>query len=235
MGIPEIIAHRGSSRECPENTLAAFARALEQRADGIELDVHGTADGALVVHHNAALQLDDAADPRTPAMIREMTLTAVRSARLHGRHPVPLLDDVFDLVGDTASIYVEVKAPYLEGAVAALLNRHPRVRAAVHAFDHRIPATVRALRPETMIGFLSDTYPIDPAAMLRPVLPDALWQQTERIDEALVAAAHERGVKVIAWTENDQQRAQQLATWGVDGLCTDVPATIRAALSARGS
>ncbi|WP_373064375.1 glycerophosphodiester phosphodiesterase [Gemmatimonas sp.] len=229
MHIPVIIAHRGSSRECHENTLAAFARALEQHVDGIELDVHGSADGHLVVHHDAILQLEPGDGAGGMAAIRELTLTELRAVRLRGEHPVPLLDDVFELVGTQATVYVEVKAPHIEAAVAALLDRHPTVRAAVHSFDHRIPAAVRALRPGTAIGFLSDSYCIEPAGMLRPTAPDALWQYTALIDEALVIAAHERGAKVIAWTENDPVRARHLAAWGVDGLCTDVPATMRAA------
>ncbi len=231
MHIPDIIAHRGSSRECLENTLAAFSLALDQQADGIELDVHGSADGHLVVHHDAVLRLDQGGGAGGTTAIRELTLTELHAARLHGGHPVPLLDEVFDLIGSRAAVYVEVKAPRMEAALAALLNRHPAVRAAVHSFDHRIPATVRALRPGTAIGFLSDSYQIEPAGMLRPMVPDALWQYTELIDEALVTAAHARGAKVIAWTENDPVRARQLASWGVDGLCTDVPATIRAAFS----
>jgi glycerophosphoryl diester phosphodiesterase len=227
MHIPDIIAHRGSPRECLENTLASFTRALEQRVDGIELDVHGSADGHVVVHHDAILTLETGG--RGAAAIRELTLAELSAARLHGGHRVPLLEEVLELVGTRATVYVEVKAPHLEAAVAALLDRHPTVRTAVHSFDHRIPAAVRTLRPGTAIGFLSDSYLIDRTGMMHPTAPDALWQSTQLIDEALVLAAHERGVKVIAWTENDPVRAHLLASWGVDGLCTDVPATIRAA------
>jgi len=228
MHIPDIIAHRGSSRECLENTLAAFTRALEQRADGVELDVHGTADGHVVVHHDAILQLKPGG-PEGMAAIGELTLGELRAARLHGGHRVPLLGEVLELVGRHATVYVEVKAPHIEAAVAAVLDRYPSVRTAVHSFDHRIPAAVRIIRPGTPIGFLSDSYLIDPTGMLHPTAPDALWQYTQLLDEALVFAAHERGVKVIAWTENDPDRARLLASWGVDGVCTDVPATIRAA------
>lgn len=229
MHIPDIIAHRGSSRECLENTLAAFSRALEQQADGIELDVHGSADGHVVVHHDPVLTLERGGDAGGTAAIRALTLAELRRVQLHGGHPVPLLDDVLALVGTQATVYVEVKAPHIEAAVAAVLDRHATVRTAVHSFDHRIPATVRTIRPATAIGFLSDSYFIDPAGMLRPTAPDVLWQYTDLIDEALVSTAHERGTKVFAWTENDPVRAHLLASWGVDGLCTDVPATIRAA------
>lgn len=226
---PDIIAHRGSSRECLENTFTAFARALVQGADGIELDVHGSADGQVVVHHDAVLTLEHGGGVGGTAAIRDLSGAELRRAILPGGHPVPFLDDVFDLVGTQATIYVEVKAPGIEAAVAALLDRHPNVRAAVHSFDHRIPAAVRGFRPSTSIGFLSDSYLIEPAGMLSPMVPDALWQNTRLLDEALVTAVHERGAKVIAWTENDPVRAKLLASWGVDGLCTDVPATIRAA------
>lgn len=229
MHIPDIIAHRGSSRECLENTLAAFARALEQGADGIELDVHGSADGHIVVHHDPVLSLEQGGDAGGTVTIRELTRAELRRARLRGGHPVPLLDDVLDLVGTQATVYVEIKAARIEMAVATLLDRHPTVRTAVHSFDHRIPVTVRTMRPETEIGFLSDSYLIDPVGMLRSTVPDALWQYTHLIDAGLVLAAHERGAKIIAWTENDPVRAHLLASWGVDGLCTDVPATIRAA------
>jgi len=229
MHIPDIIAHRGSPRECLENTLPSFIRALEQGADGIELDVHGSDDGHVVVHHDAVLKLEAGDGTGGTAAIRELTLAELRAARLHGGHRVPLLEEVLELVGTRATVYVEVKAPHIEAAVAALLDRHPTVRTAVHSFDHRIPAAVRTLRPGTAIGFLSDSYLIEPTGMLYPTAPDALWQYTHLIDEALVRAAHDRGVKVIAWTENDPVRAHLLASWGVDGLCTDVPATIRAA------
>lgn len=224
--ILDIIAHRGSARECLENTLASFTRALEQRVDGIELDVHGSVDGHVVAHHDAILTLEPTGGT---AAIRDLTLADPRAARLRGGHRVPLLEEVLELVATRATVSVEVKAPHLEAAVALLLDRHPTVRTAVHSFDHRIPAAVRTLRPGTAIGLLSDSYQIDRTGMLHPTAPDALWQATHLIDEALVLAAHELGVRVIAWTVNDPVRAHLLASWGVDGLCTDVPATIRAA------
>jgi glycerophosphoryl diester phosphodiesterase len=228
--IPDIIAHRGASRECRENTLAAFALAIEQGADGIELDVHGSADGHLVVHHDPIVPPSTGEGAR-PRAIREMTSEELRLVRLEGGQPLPFLADVFELVAGRVTVYVEVKAPGVEQAVAAILDRYPDSSAAVHAFDHRIPVQVRALRPGTPIGVLSDLYPIDLSALLRPAAPTALWQHASLIDEALVRTAHADGIQVMAWTENDPAHARMLASWGVDGLCTDVPATLRAAFT----
>ncbi len=228
----EIIAHRGASRECLENTLAAFQRALEQGADGIELDVHATRDGRIVVHHDATVRsaLDD--EPRAIAALTAAELAAVR---LSDGSRVPSLDEVFDLVGARAVVYVEVKAAGIEEPLLACLDgirrRHPGVRLAVHSFDHRIPSAVRAQRPDTAIGFLSASYPMSMRGVLGAPPPDALWQAGELIDQALVDAAHGVGSRVIAWTVNRQTHARALMQLGVDAICTDTPGLLQSGLA----
>src|SRR5450631_4105167 len=93
----EIVAHRGASRERPENTLAAFTRALELGADGIELDVHRSADGVLIVHHDA---MPRAAPGPTLANreIRTLTVEELSAFRVGGQ-PIPTLAAVIEAVG----------------------------------------------------------------------------------------------------------------------------------------
>jgi glycerophosphoryl diester phosphodiesterase len=225
--MPEIIAHRGASREFRENTLPAFRRALELGADAIELDVHGTADGVLVVHHDPVVTLPGAP---APAPLATLSAADVARVRLAGDTQIPTLDDVCRLVGDRATIYVEVKARAVESLVAAALDGHPACRMAVHAFDHRVPVAVRALRPATAIGLLSGSYPLDVAAVLAGSHADAFWQHAELVDEALVQSVHAAGSRLIAWTVNSTPHARMLAAWGVDGICTDLPGAIRDAL-----
>ncbi len=226
---PLIIAHRGASRAFRENTLPAFERALELGADGIELDVHATRDGVLVVHHDPTLAIRHG-DNVEEVPIALLTADEVAAHRLRSGDRVPTLREVFVLTGARAVVYVEVKAPGVERLVAALLNEFPEVRSAVHAFDHRIPVGVHALRPSTPIGVLSASYPLDVLGVLSGSAASVLWQHAELIDEALVAAAHEAGVALIAWTVNRAPQARQLAAWGVDGICTDVPDEISTAL-----
>lgn len=226
--IPEIIAHRGASRECLENTLPAFERALALNADGIELDVHGTADGVLVVHHDAEIRLR----PDAPAVpISSLRADEIATIRLRDGSAVPTLDQVCALVGTRVVLYVEVKAPNVAQLVVSALDRHPAMRMAVHAFDHRLPVAVRTTRPATRIGLLSASYPLDVAQWLAGAHPEAVWQQAALIDEAFVRAVHGFGARVIAWTENDAPHARQLAAWGVDGLCSDIPDAIRRAVT----
>lgn len=228
---PSIIAHRGASRDFRENTLPAFRRALELGVDGIELDVHGTRDGVLVVHHDPTLprRRGEAVED---VPIAALTAADVAGLRLASGDAVPTLDEVCELVGGRAVLYVEVKAPHVEAMVAAFLDRHPSVRTEVHAFDHRIPVGVRAVRPGTPIGLLSASYPLDIRGVLSWSDAETLWQHADLIDEPLVLAAHDAGVRVIAWTVNSVPHARRLAAWGVDGICTDVPDVIRGALAA---
>ncbi len=228
--MPDIIAHRGASRECLENTLPAFERALAQGADGIELDVHATRDGKIVVHHDPMVRRRVGSKGPNHVPLAELDFEVLHSHRLRDGQMIPSLDAVLDLVGTRATVYVEVKAVGIEEALAVCLERHPAARIAVHSFDHRIPVAVRAKRPGTAIGLLSASYPLDIGTVIRPAAAEYLWQQAQLIDEALVREAHASGASVIAWTENDAAHARRLIEMGVDGLCTDTPGALRAQL-----
>src|ERR671927_2033492 len=97
---PSVIAHRGASGYEYENSRAAFRRAVMLDADGIELDVHATLDGVIVVHH----------DPEIPGAgpIAMLTGAEARQLRIRNGESLPLLSEVLELVGDR-EVYVEVK------------------------------------------------------------------------------------------------------------------------------
>ena len=229
MRVPEIIAHRGTPREWMENTLPSFERALQQGADGIELDVHVTSDGTVVVHHDATYR-DLRVSSQDRLTFAATTAADLRRVRLPSGDAIPTLDEVLDLVATRATVYIEVKAKAMENALVQCLAQHATSRVAVHAFDHRIPVAIRARRPQTVIGFLSASYPLNFNALLLREHVDALWQEAHLIDDALVAAAHAVGTRVIAWTENDAVHARALTAMGVDALCTDTPGVLRTSL-----
>lgn len=229
--IPEIIAHRGAPREALENTLAAFEIALDQNADGVELDVHATMDGTVVVHHDADVPWP-VASSTTRRPIADIDAKRALAYALRDNAHMPTLDAVLDLIGERSVVYIEVKATGIERPLLAVLNRHPKARVAVHSFDHRVPVAVRAARPSTRIGLLSASYPISLDRFIGAAKPDAFWQQANLIDQALVEETHALGARLIAWTVNDAQHAHALIAMGVDALCTDTPALLRAALLA---
>ncbi len=231
MRIPEIIAHRGTPRECRENTLSSFERALDQGADGIELDVHITWDNVVVVHHDATIQAVGVDGAHASRALSAVAFAELRALPAKVDEVIPTLDEVLARVADQATVYIEVKAQGMEDALVRCLAKWPDSRIAVHAFDHRIPVRVRAHLPGLSIGLLSASYPLDIAALLTAANPNAIWQQAELIDEAFVSQVHALGARVIAWTENDPAHAEQLVRMGVDALCTDTPGRLRRALA----
>lgn len=219
----EIIAHRGTPREHPENSLPGFRRALGYGANGIELDVHLTSDGVVVVHHDSALHaaLKSSAGPSPTLEIRDLTYDAVRAHPLTPGVPVPTLAEVLDLVGRRATVYIEVKAPAAVEAVVRCASL-TTVSCAIHGFDHRVALRTSAIAPGIPGGILLDSYLIDPAAALGNAGARDYWQRWDMIDADLVARIHSAGGRVIAWTVNDLAAARGLAALGVDAVCTDI-------------
>ena len=220
----EIIGHRGAPREYVENTLPSFARALELGAPAIELDVHATRDGGIVVHHDAALK-----DGRT---IADLWLEETRRVTLADGSPIPVLEEVLDLAARRCRLYVEVKALAATAPVARLL-RPSGDQHAVHSFDHRVAKRVHDLAHGIPVGILLSSYVLDPAALLRGTGARDFWQHWEHVDQELVRRVHDAGGRVIAWTVNSPHAAAALAALGVDGICTDLIPPVRAALPAQ--
>lgn len=218
---PRILAHRGASGFLLENSLAAFRDARRRGADGIELDIHATRDGSLVVHH----------DPVIPGLggIAQAVAGSLRNLRLANGEPVPTLPEALAAIGD-AEVWIEVKALPNEHdqALFDAIDAAPApARCAVHSFDHGIIARLGAARPGLRRGVLTTTYPADADALMRPAGATALWPDWRLIDPELVAAVHRRGGEVIAWTVNDAATARRLAALGVDALCGNYPERLR--------
>jgi glycerophosphoryl diester phosphodiesterase len=224
---PSIIAHRGASGYEYENSRAAFRRAVMLDADGVELDVHATRDGAIVVHHDP--------DVYGFGPIGQLTLEEARQVRLRNGETLPLLSEVLDLVGPR-DVWIEVKTlpESSDRDLLAVMDRGPAPhRYAVHSFDHRIVRRLGVARPELRRGILLSAYLEDVVGAMRAVGATTLWQEWLQVDQELVRKVHAAGFQVIAWTVNEIGDLERLARLGVDGLCGNYPDRIRVALAAR--
>lgn len=226
---PAVIGHRGASGYALENSRAAFRRAVELGADGIELDIHATTDGALVVHHDAEL----------PGLGPITALTGVEAtgARLTNGEPVPLLEEVLDLVPGLA-VWVELKSlPAVhDRRLLAILDGGPTPeRYAVHAFDHRIIVRLGRLRPALGRGILLASRPIEILPLLEAASAGTLWLDWHFIDRELVRSLHDHGARVIVWTVNGDEEMRTLTEIGVDGLCGNYPDRLRAGVAPAGA
>ncbi len=210
-----VLAHRGANRVAPENTVPAMAAAVELGADGVELDVHRTADGVLVVRH-------DADTPDGP--LGDLTL-----ADLHAGQPeVPELSAVLDVCrGRLVNVEVKDSDPRAADALVALLgSRSDGDDVLVSSFDVATVDRVRAVAPHLPTGFLSFGLPPDDALAVAAdhghtaVHPD-VWTLMQVDGPGFVLRAHDLGVRVNVWTVNDPEQLEQLRGAGVDAVITD--------------
>ncbi|MCC6875350.1 MAG: glycerophosphodiester phosphodiesterase [Sandaracinaceae bacterium] len=229
-----LYAHRGSHRDLPENGLAAFARAIEEGAGGVELDVRTTRDDVVVVCH----------DPHLGRLRgRAAQVARLPYAYLRSQFDLPTLDEAIDLVtGAGLRLNIEVKGdvPDRKHSAAcvsrALSRRSAKERGAIvlSSFD---PVVLRALGATTdvPIGFLFDeanTGARRAALALALLRPDGVHPHHALCTPARVARWKRRGLFVNVWTVNDEARARELASLGADGLITDDVPRLRAALGA---
>lgn len=212
-----MIAHRGASGYAFENSPAAFREAVARGVDGVELDVHSTADGGLVVHHDPVLTGGRPLDT--------LTMTEATGSLLSNGEQVPSLATALTIIGNR-DVWIEVKSlprAYDDALLAALDGGPFPARYAVHSFDHRITARLAAVRPGLALGALLSARVVDPVSVLRNAKATTLWQEWSMIDQDLVNVVHAAHARVIAWTVNDPAAAGRLSRMGVDGLCGNFP------------
>jgi glycerophosphoryl diester phosphodiesterase len=222
--LPLVIAHRGASASETENTLRAFRAAQGMGADAVELDVHATADGHLIIHHDEMIGRHHVA---------HCSFAEAREHRLANGEQIPTLAEALAVIHPHMTALVEIKSmpASLDETLLAAFDASPsQERIAVHSFDHRIVRRLSVLRPELELGVLSTSYLVDPVGAMRDADADVLWQQWQLIDEALVMAVHEAGGGVYAWTVDEPGAMRDLLLIGVDGLCSNHPDRARKAV-----
>ena len=224
---PSVIAHRGASGYEYENSRAAFRRAVMLDADGVELDIHATRDGGIMVHH----------DPDIPGHgpIAHLSTIEARQVRIRNGETLPFLAEILGLVG-SRDVWVEVKSlpPLYDQQLLNILDQGPAPeRYAVHSFDHRIVHRLGQLRPKLRRGILLSAYLRDPLAAMRAVGATTLWQEWQQVDQDLVNLVHGTGGAIIAWTVNELGDLDRMVRLGVDGLCGNYPDRTRVAIAPR--
>lgn len=213
-----VIAHRGASAEQPENTIAAFERAIALGADGIELDVRRTADDRLVVHHDPNL-----ADGRP--------IRATRASDLPEQ--IPTLSQALDACAG-AFVNIEIKndpseadhdpADWVAWQVAGhLARRGGGPRWLISSFRLATVAQMRRVAPGVRTAWLTYALDDDVIAACTAGRHAAAHPWVGALTREAVDAAHAAGVAVNTWTCDDPARMRELIAWGVDGICTNVP------------
>jgi glycerophosphoryl diester phosphodiesterase len=248
----QVLGHRGARLAAPENTIEGFRAALDEGADGVELDVRQTADGALVCFHDAAL--GRTTDGR--GLLREHTLAEVLALdaaaspgrpgtrRFHGVR-VPTLAQALDALPPVALVDVEVKArgegpqgPKDVGAAlaAVLAGRGDTGRVMVSSFSRRVAAAAAAELPGIRIGLVSPSF-VPLGRALRAAEGAGCSALAAHVTayfgpkaKLVAKRANEEGILLVAWTVDEPQTARRLADLGVSVVVSDHPGRLVASL-----
>lgn len=215
----ERIGHRGAPRAHLENTLPAFEAALKLGADAVELDVHVTADGSVVVHHDPALKRGVTPKALAGKAISAVTARELASVDLGGGAGIPLLSEVLELTRGRVVTYVEVKAGDIQAVVDAI--DASGASCAIHSFDHEAVVTASSLAPHIPRGVLFETWSRSMERVVDRTQARDVWPKHTLITEARIAEIRALGCRTVIWTVNDRKQAEQFAAWGADALCTD--------------
>lgn len=233
-----VIAHRGASRDCPENTLAAFDEALRQGADGIELDLQLSRDGVPVVYHDKTLGLAGHGNERVGqvdfAKLAKLDVGAWLDGRFRGQH-IPSLDEVLERYGKRTRLLLEIKTR--EGR-AGREQHHQLARTVARTVQRKgLESNTMLLSFDTaVLEVCADEAPgirrvqnLKPPPVPTRTLRDrsgSLWAlsvDVRTLTSAFAAAARRDGVPLLAFTCNTERRVESALAAGAIGVMSDRP------------
>ena len=225
---PLVFAHRGGSALAPENTIAAFDNGLALGADGLELDVHLSRDGVVVVHHDRLLD-------RTTALRGPV---AARDAAELRRAAVPALAEVLARYRDQRIIVeLKVNTAALAAATIDVVRKAGAVeRVCLGSFGLRVLRAARAIEPAIATSGAREEvrwalyrswvrWPVSRVVYGGYQIPERSGR-TRVVSPRFVEYAHDAGLGVQVWTVDTEEQARRLLAWGADALITDRPDVI---------
>jgi glycerophosphoryl diester phosphodiesterase len=232
------IAHRGASGYAPENTLAAFRRAVAQGVTFIETDLQLTRDAHFVAIH------DETVDRTTNGhgSIHDLTLAEVRrldagswfASEFLGER-LPILEEILEFARKNDVVfYLELKPNGFWGGehalISALRNSSEIPRSVIISFDPAILAALRKIEPTLMTGLLYDGKTENPFEKAVEIGARQIAVRGDLVTPNFLQQAKKRDLQVVCWTVNSPAHIRMLATAGVDGIMSDYPDRLLAAL-----
>jgi glycerophosphoryl diester phosphodiesterase len=213
------IAHRGYSRDFPENTLEAFKAALGLGVDGIEFDVQETADGEFFIFHN---------DDIEGRKISNMQAADIRQIRIRGKYRVPSLEETLALCGAGMILIVELKqVKSLEKFLAMLRGHADIARVVIVSFDRRLISRLAVLAPDIMRAVITDAPVNRPEEITSAVGSAAIGLQCRDADAGSVSRLHKDGTMVFVWGCPNAAAVRAVMKFDIDGVISDFPDAVK--------
>ncbi|KYG30008.1 glycerophosphodiester phosphodiesterase [Priestia endophytica] len=231
------VAHRGASAYAPENTIAAFDKAVEMKADYIEIDVQRSKDGKLVLIHDTTVDRTTDGSGKVGNLtfkeLRNLDAGSWKGEQFAGAQ-IPTFDEILDRYHGKIGILIELKAPELypgieENVAKELkernLDKPQNEKIIVQSFNHKSMKKMNELLPKVSIGVLtsSSADTTEQALQEFSTYADYFNPSYGIVTEDLVNQVHSLGMKIGSWTVRSQEAADFLLDVGVDAIITDYP------------
>ena len=219
------IGHRGAKGYEPENTLIGFEKALTLGVDQIELDIHLSADGEIMVIH------DETIDRTTngSGCVNSLTCTELQQFRIREQQYIPTLIEVVDLIDRKCSVNIEIKSANLADKLVTVLEQFiiekdwKYSHFIVSSFEWDTLEKVRSLNPEILIGVLTETNIEDALAFAKKIKAQAINPDFQLLSKDNVSAMKQAGFQVFSWTVNEIEDIKRIQSYKVDGIISDFP------------
>jgi glycerophosphoryl diester phosphodiesterase len=233
-----IIAHRGASGNAPENTLAAFRKAVALGATFIETDLQLSRDARFVAIHDATVNRttngQGAVHDMTLADLRKLDAGSWFGSEFAGER-IPTLEEILEFSKKNDVVfYLEIKPGAAWGGehalIGALRDSGEIPRAVVISFDAAIVVNLRKIEPTLMTGLLYDGQIENPLEKAVEIGARQLAIRGDLVTPALIAQAKKKDLQVVCWTVNHPAHMRMLAAAGVDGIMSDYPDRLAAAV-----
>lgn len=219
------IGHRGAKGHLPENTLESFRKALDLGADGIELDVHLSADGNIIVIHDATVN-------RTTdgtGLVKELDVTALQKLEIDFQFKIPVLSEVFDLVDRKCLINIELKAAETAKPVVDLIEKYVLEKGwsysdfLISSFDWVALEKVRGWHAEIPLGVLTHTDLDLAVSFAKFINAETIHPHFHLLTPENTLAMQQQNLKVFSWTVNEFEDLRKIKSYNVNGIITDFP------------
>lgn len=220
------IAHRGYTRSFPDNTIEAFAAALELGVDGIEFDVQETSDGGFFIFHDDAI----CGRPVARTTVREMQAT-----RVQGKYGLPTLQETLALLGNGPVLIVELKQVWsLERFLEILRSNADVNRVVIVSFNQGLITRLATLAPDIMRAVITNTGVKKADEITQSTRSMAIGMACADLNSAVIERLHREGTMVFVWDCTGAEALKRALQFDIDGVISDVPDLVKQAISASG-
>ncbi|MBE0393010.1 glycerophosphodiester phosphodiesterase family protein [Flavobacterium sp. PL002] len=219
------IGHRGARGNEPENTLIGFQKALALNVDQIELDIHSSVDGEIMVIH------DETIDRTTNGngYVNSFTRLELQQFQIEGQQYIPTLIEVLNLIDRKCSINIEIKSNGLADKLVGIIEQYVTEKRweysdfIVSSFEWDNLEKVRLLNPSIPIAVLTETSIEDALAFAKKIKAQAINPDFQMLSTENVSQMQQTGFQVFPWTVNEIEDIKRIQSYKVDGIISDFP------------